>query len=337
MKNKNILFSTDGILGYKENVEEVLKEKFNIVEYIGNYFPLKSERTLYFKVLREIAKKSKIANRMYKKYVEKYYCNMLDKYKNIKFDYFLVVAGQEFSKEFIQELKRKNTKIKCILFLWDKLEYTTLANSVDEFDYIFSFDPDDCKKYGFIFRPSFYLDILEEKIISWNKRKYDIFYIGALRNKERYEIVERIYEYAKNNNLKYFLKLYVDKKNEKYLPKNYIADIVTKEKISYEENMKLMKDSRVVLDMNFSKQLGLTLRSIESIGSKTKVITTNNQIKEYDFYDQNNIYCLNNKNIINSLPNIFVTKKYEDIPNDIKARYTVNGFINEVFERIIKN
>ena len=52
--NKNILFSIDNMLGYKENIEEILREKFDVTEYIENYFPLKSERTLYFKLLREV-------------------------------------------------------------------------------------------------------------------------------------------------------------------------------------------------------------------------------------------------------------------------------------------
>ena len=162
-KNKNILFSTDGILGYKENVEKELREIFNVVAYIESDLPNKNERTFFFKILREFSKKNKVIEKYYKEYIRKYSSFLLNSYKNIKFDYFFVVAGREFSKEFIQELKKRNENIKSILFLWDKLEYTTLRNSIDEFDYIFSFDPEDCKKYGFIFRPSFYLDLIEEK------------------------------------------------------------------------------------------------------------------------------------------------------------------------------
>lgn len=329
MKNKNILFSTDGILGYKENVEEILKEKFNIVEYIGNYFPLKSERTLYFKILREIAKKSKIAKEMYKKYVEKYYCNMLDKYKNIKFDYFLVVAGQEFSKEFIQELKRRNTKIKCILFLWDKLEYTTLANSVDEFDYIFSFDPDDCKKYGFIFRPIFYTKDCENATIEYKKRKYALFYVGALREEKRYDIVNRFYEYCVLNKLEYFLKLIT---NQKRVDLN--TKILSTEKISYSRNRELLKNSKVVLDLSFSNQSGLTIRASEALGTKTKLITTNKYIKNYDFYNKENIFFIDKIQDIELIPKSFFINEYVDVDNEVKQKYTTMGFIEEIFREV---
>lgn len=333
VKDKNILFSTDGILGYKEDVEKTLKEKFKTVEYIGNYFPQKSERTLYFKILREGSKKSNAIKKIYIKYIENYYCQLLDNYKNIGFDYFLVVAGQEFSKEFIQELKRRNPGIKCILYLWDKFEYTTLQKSAEEFDYIFSFDPEDCKKYDFYFRTSFYLNKIEENIKEFKQREYDIFYIGGWRE-NRYKIVEAIYNYSKKNNLNSFLKLYVSKKNEKYLPKNYLKEVIIKEKISYNKNIELLKNSKCVLEINFSQQQGLTLRTLEAIGNETKLITTNKEIKNYDFYNNKNIYCIEKIEEIFSLHKEFFSEKYQEIPKEIKNRYTVNGFINEIFRKL---
>lgn len=332
---KNILFSADGISGYKENIEKVLKEKFDTVEYIGHYFPTKSERTFYFRILREFSKKNKIVKKYYKKYIEQYFCKLLDKYKGIKFDYFLVIAGQEFSKEFIQELKRRNPKIKCILYLWDKFEYTTLRKSAEEFDYIFSFDPEDCKKYNFYFRPSFYLNEIEQNKIEYSKRKYDIFYLGGLRDRKRYDIIENIFKFSKKLKLNSFLKLYVNNKIEKYLPENYLKEIVIRERISYNKNLELLKNSKCVIEINADKQVGLTLRSIEAIGSETKTITTNTLIKEYDFYDEKNIYCIEKLEDIFLIPKEFFSQEYKKLSENIKNKYTVKGFIEEIF-RVVK-
>lgn len=329
VKDKNILFSTDGILGYKEDVEKTLKEKFKTVEYIGNYFPQKSERTLYFKILREGSKKSNVIKKIYIKYIENYYCQLLDNYKNIRFDYFLVVAGQEFSKEFIQELKRRNPGIKCILYLWDKFEYTTLQKSAEEFDYIFSFDPEDCKKYSFYFRPIFYIEDCEKDTIKYEKRKYDIFYIGGLREKKRYHIIDKIYSYSIANNLSFFLKL-ITKEPEKFLNQEILSTV----KISYDKNRKLLKDSKVVLDLNLEKQSGLTIRAAEAIGTKTKLITTNKYIKNYDFYNSENIFFINKIEDVTLIPKQFFTNKYLEIPTKVKDRYTTKGFIEEIFEKV---
>lgn len=336
LRRKNILFSTDGILGYKENIEKELKEIFNVVEYIESDLPNKNERTFLFKVLREISKKSRVIEKYYKEYVKEYSNFLLNSYKNIKFDYFFVVAGREFSKEFIQELKKRNENIKCILFLWDKFEYTTLKKSANEFDYIFSFDPDDCKKYGFIFRASFYLDKAEEKKIKYMERKYDFFYLGSLRDIKRYQFVEEIFNFSKKLGLNSFFKLYVDKKNKKYLPLNYLENLILRKKISYEENLNLIKNSRVILEIHFSKQLGLTLRSIEAIGSETKVITTNNSIKNYDFYNKENIIYIEKLKDISLIPKEFFLKEYKKLPEKIKEKYTVRGFIKDIFEKIEK-
>lgn len=185
IKNKNILFSVDNIVGYKEDLENELEKIFKKVEYIETDIPSKEKRSIYFKILRELSKKNKYFNQYYKRYLSEYSKYLLKKYKNLKFDYFFVVAGREFSSEFIKELKKRNESIKCILFLWDKFEYTTLKNSAMEFDYIFSFDIEDCKKYNFKFRPSFYISDCEKNLIDYKKREYDIFYVGALRDKIR--------------------------------------------------------------------------------------------------------------------------------------------------------
>lgn len=333
-KKKNILFSTDGILGYREAVEKELKNFFNVVEYIESDMPSKKDRTIFFKILRELSKKNKFIEKYYKKYIKKYSRFLLNKYKGIEFDYFFVVAGREFSKEFIQELKQRNKKIKCILYLWDKFEYTTLRNSADEFDYVFSFDPEDCEKYGFIFRPSFYLDLIEKKKKEYSNRKYDVFYLGILRDRKRYQIVEEFFKLSKKLKLNTFLKLYVNKKNEMYLPQNYLKEVILKEKISYEKNLELINNSKIVLDINFSKQLGLTLRSIEAIGSETKVITTNNLIKNYDFYTKENIYCIEKLEDIGLISKKFFIEEYKKLPENIKEKYKAKGFIEEILKKI---
>jgi hypothetical protein len=47
-----------------------------------------------------------------------------------------------------------------------------------------------------------------------------------------------------------------------------------------------------VLDVNHSAQTGLTMRSIETIGARKKLITTNREVEEYDFYDPTRIHVI---------------------------------------------
>ena len=56
-------------------------------------------------------------------------------------------------------------------------------------------------------------------------------------------------------------------------------------------------NSRVVLDLPHPMQTGLTMRTIEAIGSKKKLITTNVDIVNYDFYNPKNILLIERENI----------------------------------------
>lgn len=330
-KEKNILFSVDGIYGYKESLEETLKKKFKNVYYIENYMPIK--KTITFKILRELNNlfKNTFLGKFFKKIFDekcrKFYLNNIINFQE-KIDYFLVVAGREFSKEFIQDLKKINPEIKCIIFLWDKIEYSSLKNSINEFEYIFSFDRDDCKKYGYIFRPIFYPFPIEE-IKSFYERKYDLSYIGALRDMKRYLIVEKIYTYSTKKNLSYFIKLVYDK-NFKNSSK-FIREIITPNKISMKDNLEILKDSKVTIDIPFSKQTGLTIRVIQSLFLNIKIITTNQDIKNYDFYDENNILIIDENN---NLSKKFFTEEYKPIEKNILIKYTTEGFLIDIFNTI---
>lgn len=335
MKSKNILFSVDGIPRFKESIEKSLNEKFNIVTYIENDLPTKKERSLKFKILREAIRLPIFIN------LKKEYLNITSKYQDNllnnlapKFDYFIVIAGCEFSKSFIKKLKEKNKNIKCILFLWDRFAETSLRNAADEFDYIFTFDRKDSIKYGFIFRPSFYIDECLVSPIAWIDKKYSLYYVGALRDKNRYALLEKIYDEHLSPQQKSdaFLKLYINKKNKKFLPVNHNDALLINEKIDYTDMIVGMRSAKVVLDIPFAGQQGLTLRSLESIATRTKVITTNKDIVNYDFYSKNNILVIDEENI--EIDSSFFYTPYQELENDILDRYSASGFINEIFKTI---
>ncbi|MDY2980770.1 MAG: hypothetical protein SOR81_04080 [Fusobacterium sp.] len=333
-KLKKVLFSTDGILGYKESIQKELEKRFEYVKYIEKDIHQDCKKDIFYKILREISKKLNDKNflkKLFKKYQQKYIDKLMDNFSE-KFDYFFVVAGQEFSKEFINELRKRNPKIKCIFFLWDSLELTALKNSAFEYDYIFSFDKEDCQKYNFYFRESFYTDECLKNISKFSEKKYDICYIGGLRDRKRYEIIKEFQKYCDNYNLKSFFRIFYNKKLIKILNKEEReAKFLTEEKISYDKNQEIAKNSRVILDLNAKGQSGLTLRVPEAIASDTKIITTNQNIKEYDFYNENNVYILEKIEDIKNIPITFFKEECQVLDHRIKRRYSTEGFVEEIF------
>ena len=59
-------------------------------------------------------------------------------------------------------------------------------------------------------------------------------------------------------------------------------------RLDKKEVLRNVARSRLSLETQHSQQTGLSIRCIEMLGAKRKLITNNSDIKTYDFYDANN-------------------------------------------------
>ncbi|MGL5797842.1 MAG: hypothetical protein ACRCYT_06505, partial [Cetobacterium sp.] len=137
-------------------------------------------------------------------------------------------------------------------------------------------------------------------------------------------------EYCINNSLKYDFKLFLKRKNLKDIYD--IKDILSFQKLTYKENIENVKKSKVVVELNYFTQNGLTLRTFECIGAETKLVTENKDICNYDFYNSDNIYILKDEKDIENIPVSFFEKPYIKIDENIKEKYSLDGFIKEIFK-----
>lgn len=335
MIKNNILLSQDLSVSeeYLKEILEELKKNFNKVYILDNELD-NQNKNISYKIFREFTNKMSNKN-FFKRLFFNYRLNLingvLEKYRKI--DYFFVIGNTEFSIYFLKNLKEINPNIKFILFLWDKLEYSHWKSKTEYFDYIFSYDRVDAQKNNFMFRPTFFINKCLENIPQ--EKEYALSYVGALRDRKRYEYIKYLKEYLIENGLKVFFKLYVDKNMKKNLPENYDKDLIITERISYLENLEILKKSKVVLDIKYKEQNGLTLRTYEALAAEIKLITDNEDIRNYDFYNEDNIKVINNINDIEKISLDFFKTTAERIDGKIKERYTVKGFLNEIFNKII--
>jgi hypothetical protein len=87
--------------------------------------------------------------------------------------------------------------------------------------------------------------------------------------------------------------------------------------------------AKLLLDISRKEQKGLTFRVFESLGLEKKLITTNSDIKNYDFYNPKNILIISEENPI--IPIDFFNNEYEDIPEFILKKYTLSNWVDVVF------
>ena len=70
------------------------------------------------------------------------------------------------------------------------------------------------------------------------------------------------------------------------------------------------------------------MRTIEMIGMHKKLITTNQAIKKYDFYNPDNIAVIDRNDI--AIPEGFLDKPYSEIEDAIYNRYSLESWIIDV-------
>jgi hypothetical protein len=86
--------------------------------------------------------------------------------------------------------------------------------------------------------------------------------------------------------------------------------------------------SAAILDIEHPKQRGLTMRTIETLISGKKLITTNKSIINSNLYDTSRVYVISRDNP--QLPNNFINSKFLPIPESLKYYYSCEGWISEL-------
>ena len=95
-----------------------------------------------------------------------------------------------------------------------------------------------------------------------------------------------------------------------------------------QEVFDLFARTKATIDIQHPRQTGLTMRCIEALGAKKKLITTNAQIKEYDFYREQNILVIDRHHPV--VPAEFFNTAYEELPETIYRKYSLENWLHTV-------
>tara|TARA_Y100000766_G_scaffold193960_1_gene166771 strand:- start:166 stop:495 length:330 start_codon:yes stop_codon:yes gene_type:complete len=85
--------------------------------------------------------------------------------------------------------------------------------------------------------------------------------------------------------------------------------------------------SKVIIDIPNIDQNGLSMRTMEALGAQKKIITTCDEIKNYDFYNPNNHLVLENTTKKNQIID-FLEKPYIKVSSEIVEKYSLSKFID---------
>lgn len=253
------------------------------------------------------------------------------------YDYVFVIRGEAFTVNAVNRLREAYPAACFILYLWDILQTTNVKECIPYFDKVFSFDPQDAKVFPhMVFRPTFYLDCFKE-VACVSPGETGVTFIGTVHS-NRFEILKRIRKVLEQNNLSY--NFYY------FLPSRlvYWRDFFCKRRhpdyrsvhfypLSLKDTLERMKESCCMLDLKYPSQISLSMRAFEALAAKRKYITNNPEIRKYDFYRSANILVIDEKCPV--IPEDFVQTPFEEIPEEICRKYSLEGWIDAVFNSSI--
>lgn len=334
---KRILFICSPTFGFYTHIISELESLGYVVDY---YNDRPSENSFLKGII-------KIKRNLVDLLIKRYFKNILNETKDKQYDVVFIINGKAFTDEMIRSLRDTQSKARFLYYTWDTLSlYPNAKGLIAQFDKAYSFDTDDCEKMDKLeFLPLFYSKTYEEigEDSTPNKspkREYDIMSV-CTAHPNRYKTMHELFPKLESKGIRIFSFMFLNKLqywyNRIYVPefKGAMRREFKFKSLSENENSQILRKSDTVFDMQHNKQSGLTIRSIETLGAKRKMVTTNTNIKKYDFYDENNIFVMDDSNLDDI--GDFINNKYVPINEDIYKKYSVQSWVKTIIKEETNN
>lgn len=308
------------------NYDVIVKNKLIEMGAEVDLFDARAELNVYEKALIKI-----YTGEFWHK-LRKYHKTIQEKQKDVNYD--IVFTNSYLPIETIQGYRNTFPKARFVLYLDDSVANTKgVEKTFAYYDKVMTFDKKDSEDYGIGFRPLYF----EESYCQTDERQlvYDLCFVGTIHS-DRLKVIEALEDYCEHMGLSFYCFSFLQSQFMYYfywLTKREFR----KKKPSYfsykplpsNEVASILLSSRAILDVQHPKQTGLTMRTIETLGARKKLITTNYDIVNYDLYNPNNIAVIDRKN-----PQIsegFLTSPFEEIDKKLLEKYSLLGWIRTLF------
>lgn len=321
-------FTNKRILFFTTNPDPYIVESLERMGAKVDYYSERPNQNTLTKVLIRI-NRNLISSR-----VDKYHERILEETKNNEYDIIFFIRCEAFSRETINKFRQYHPNARMVVFFWDSFVYNKNSEKVyDLFDRAFAFEKADAMRFGISFLPLFYYDSYSE-LPKRKDYKYKTLFIGTLHS-DRFRIVTNIQEWLNEKGFKnyswfylpskwLFYQMFLEDKKIKFRDRKVLKYKI----LSLGEMQSLYADSEIIIDVQSPKQIGLTMRTFETLGARRKLITTNKDIVSYDFYNPNNILVIDRESI--HIPEAFVTEPYQDIDDIIYKKYSLTSWLKTV-------
>lgn len=237
---------------------------------------------------------------------------LYDDWKKEIEDYEVIIMDSRRTSKFaVQWIKKNYPQIRVIVWYWNQVSGKELSPEFCKQHgcEVWSFDKKDCEKYDMHFNDQY---LLVADIDSAVSKEIDLTYVGGW-SVEREEQLEQIISEFKD------------------IKGNYKLAHNQNEWIPYEKYIGLVNRSKGILELNKEGQSGLTLRALEALFYKKKLITNNISIMNEKVYNPNNIYVIgfDNKPVKEFLNEPYCIPENYD---ELVSYYSFDSWIKRIYE-----
>ena len=242
-------------------------------------------------------------------------------------DYALLIRADVYPKGVLKLIKQKTKKM--VAYHWDGLDrFPQIYDYLKYFKRFFVFDSKDLKKTELALLPTTNFAFDYDSNIQIKAPEYDVFFIGSFLHQRMHKIEYFIKKATSLNQKVNFIIHYSEKIDSKKFPLKEIK--YTDTHLTYQENIKHLKNATIVIDFLNETHHGLSFRTFEAMYYGKKLITNNPLIKEYEFYHPNNIFVWDGENLEGY--EAFSKIPFSPIAPKLIEKYSFKNWINYILD-----
>ena len=310
----------------------VLISKYELSEYLFSnlygidtiFMPVRKHNSLPHRLVKAIY--DKIGPKVYSNYLPK---DVSDRLKAIPQNDTLIVIGEDIYFYWVLSHLCKHVKHK-VAYFWNpcvSIENQKTCRQLQKtedrakaiVEYIrnlgftmATFDSSDAVKYNMYYYPQFYRSYPEQTELT-EKYDYDFYFCG--RDKGRKTLIDFFQKrLSKFGKCKFII---IPESNPDFM--------------GYYDYIDEVKKAKVLCEIGQKGQTGLTIRALEALFFNKKMITTNEYVKQMDFYNPANILVLN-QDTTDSEIEMFLNVRLKKYDSGILAKYDVMSMLASLSE-----
>lgn len=330
LQGKRILLIAPKFFGYEIQISQALERAGAQVYFHGD----KPSESKWAKAFLRLFPRLTwlVADRVYTSWLEKQGAETCD--------IVFIIKGEAVSPFYLKWLHKRYPRARFVLYMWDSLANVRFTQEkLPFFDRVLSFDPVDCKSHPSIqYRPLFFINNYLEAKSDVPTAK--LFFFGTL-NGDRPQVLAQVVR-AIGGRVAFDYNLYVRSKLELALRRfvdhslrELASDHLLFKSVPAAEIKRRMSQCSCVLDIEHPQQTGLTMRTFEVLASGKKLITTNQFVRQENFFHPSRICVIDRKNPL--ISNDFLVSTAEPLGEEFFASNSLDGWLFEILNPLVSD